>query len=157
LHREDADRVTVGDAAVAIRDAGANALLATEIRANPSRCTGVDYRRCRVAAEKLYALALQDFRNRVYDSHRLLLRPGLERHRQCADYSNESRLGDDGKQRSPATFPSPIECCRQLPRRNSQRAPEQGDAMNLGIPTMAHLTLSLPRTGSEDPAAGAFL
>jgi hypothetical protein len=29
--------------------------------------------------------------------------------------------------------------------------------MNLGIPTMAHLTLSLPRTGSEDPAAGAFL
>jgi len=69
LHTEDADAFAVGDAGKTIGDADADTLLAADDGSDTRHRRGFDHRVSRIAGEKLYAFAFQDFSDHVDDFH----------------------------------------------------------------------------------------
>ena len=70
LHGEDADSMTVGDPAEAVRDSDSHSFLTADDRADAGRGGRLDQRVGGITTQKFDSFALEDFTNSVDDSHK---------------------------------------------------------------------------------------
>jgi hypothetical protein len=73
LHGKDADTLAIGYPGEAVGDADADSFLAADDRFDAGRGGRFDQRVGGITGEKLHAFALEDFANRIDDSHRTSL------------------------------------------------------------------------------------